>query len=203
MLLDFMRPEVKRIDLQADDEFQFLPGAKPSTTYMVAAEFSDFGAYIWGDVALKAFELLTQGYGVGGTLHAETDEEALGILHQYLGLSLPTLAHIDAIVTLRVTGGRGRDADTVRRINSVSLPIPRKNGLSLATLARLTPNGNDIDIAGEKELQLALAAKLNIKADRIAPEMAEREQFLRRLKDEGKLSRDEVRKGIIEFYKSH
>src|SRR3990172_6701491 len=103
VLLDFMRPEVKRTDLQPDDDFKFLSGARPTTTYMVAAEFSDFGYYIWGDVALKAFELLTQGYGVGGTLHAETDEEALGILHQYLGLSLPTLAHIDSIVTLPVT----------------------------------------------------------------------------------------------------
>ena len=203
VLLDFMRPEVKRVDLRPDDDFRFLPGAKSANTYMVAAEFSDFGMYIWGDVAIRAFELRSQGYGLGGTIHAETDEEVVGILHQYLGLQLPTLAQIDAIVTLRVTGGRGREAEPVRRVNSVSLVIPRKEGLSLATLARLAPNGNDIDIAGDKELQLALSTRLNIKDGIVAAEMKEREQFLRQLKDEGKVSRDEVRKAVIEFYKSH
>ena len=203
MLLDFMRPEIKRIDLQGDDDFSFLKSTKPDNTYLVAAEFSDFGDYVWGDVALKAFELLTQGYGLGGTIHAQTDEEVVGILNEYLGLTWQTLAHIDAIVTLFVARGRSYDAEPIRRINSVSLLIPRKAGLSLATLARLGPNGNDIDIAGEKELQIALSARLDIKDVSVAQEMAEREQFLRRLMDEGKLSRDEVRKAVVEFYKSH
>ena len=204
VLLDFMRPEIKRIELQGDSEdFSFLKSAKPANTYMVAAEFSDFGYYVWGEVAIKAFELLSQGYGLGGTIHARTDEEVVGILNEYLGLPWQTLAHIDAIVTLRVAPGRGYDAEPVRRINSVSLLIPRKAGLSLATLARLSPNGNDFDIAGEKELQIALSARLNIKDASVASEMEERELFLRRLMDEGKLSRDEARKAVIEFYKSH
>jgi len=202
MLLDFMRPEVKRIELQGDDEFRFLPGSKPATTYLVAAEFSDFGYYIWGEVALKAFELLSQGYGLGGTIHARTDEEVVGILNEYLGLTWQTLAHIDAIVTLFVARGRGYDAEPIRRINSVSLLIPRKDGLSLATLARLGPK-DVFDIAGEKELQIALSARLNIKDVNVAEEMKEREQFLQKLMADGKLSRDEVRKAVVEFYKTH
>ena len=203
VMLDFLRPEVKRIDLNGDEEdFSFLKSARPATTYMVAAEFSDWGAYVWGEVALKAFELLTQGYGLGGTIHAQTDEEVIGILHEYLGLDAPTLGRIDAIVTLRVTGGRGYDAEPIRRINSVSLVMPRTKGLSLAVLARPGSNGG-FDIAGEKELQLALSSRLNIKNGSVTAEMEEREQILRKLLDDGKVSRDEVRKAVVEYYKSH
>ena len=203
VLLDFMRPEIKRIDIHGDDEFLFLPDTEPANTYLVAAEFSDFGDYVWGDVAKKAFDLRSQGYGLGGTIHAQTDEEVVGILNEYLGLPWQTLAHIDAIVTLFVARGRDYDAEPIRRINSVSLLIPRKAGLSLATIARLSPNGKDFDIAGEKELQIALSARLNIKDVNIAQEMTEREQVLRGLLDTGKVSRDEVRKAVVEYYKSH
>ena len=204
VLIDFMRPEIKQIELQGDDEdFSFLKSAKPANTYLVAAEFSNHGPYVWGDVAIKAFELLSQGYGLGGTIHARTAEEVIGILNEYLGLDAPTIGHIDVIVTLLVTRGRSYDAEPVRRINSVSLVLPRKDGLSLAILARPVSNGTELEIADQKDLQTALSTKLNIKAGSIAPEMEEREQFLRKLLDSGKVSRDEVRQAVVEFYKAH
>src|SRR3990170_4886255 len=56
VLLDFMRPEIKQIELDTNDDFSFMKKNKPADTYMVAAEFSDYGYYIWGDTAIKAFE---------------------------------------------------------------------------------------------------------------------------------------------------
>ncbi len=201
VLLDFLRPEIKRVELDANDDFSFTKKARQADTYQVAAEFSDYGYYIWGETAVKAFDLLTKGYGLAGTIHAETDEEVVGILHQYLGLTWQTLSHVDLIVTLFVARS-GWEAPIIRRINSVSLLIPRKNGLSLATLARLGPSRNDFDIAENNELQIALGARLGIKTD-VGKEMLEKEIFLRRLMDEGKTSRDEVRKSIVEYYKTH
>lgn len=204
VMLDFLRPEVKQVELQGDyEDFTFLKSARPANTYMVAAEFGSHGIYVWGEVAIKAFELISQGYALGGTIHARTAKEVVEILHRYLGLPMSTIAGIDAIVTLSVTGGRGYNSEPVRRINTVSVVAPHNNGISLVALASLSSKGNGFDIASADDLQAALSAKLNIKNVDIAREMKEKEQFLARLMNEGKLSRDEVRKAVIEFYRSH
>jgi hypothetical protein len=204
VMLDFLRPEVKQIELQGDyEDFSFLKSARPANTYMVAAEFGSHGIYVWGEVAIKAFELISQGYALGGTIHAQTAREVVEILHRYLGLPMSTIARIDAIVTLRVTGGRGYDAEPVRRINTISLITPHEKGLSLEVLASLGSNGSGFDIASAGDLQAALSSKLNIKNINVARDMEERERFLARLTAEGKLSRDEVRKAVIEFCRSH
>jgi energy-coupling factor transporter ATP-binding protein EcfA2 len=203
VLLDFLPPEIKQIYLQGYyEDFSFLQSTRPANTYMVAAEFGGHGAYVWGEVAIKAFDLISQGYALGGTIHARTDKEVVGILHQYLGLPLSTIARIDAIVTLRVTGGRSYDAEPTRRINTVSLVMPREKGLSLEVIASVDSKGNRFDIAGADDLQAVLSRKFNIKNVNVAREMEEKEQLLARLADKGILSRDEVRRAVIEFYRS-
>jgi len=203
MLLDFLNPNIRQIELRGyEEDFGFLKTTKPASTYLVAAEFSDHGYYVWGDIALKAFELLTKGYGLGGTMHAQTPRDVLAILNQYLGLPAETLVHIDAIVTLRVTAGRLYGSEPVRRIHAVTLVMPHEKGIALETLASLKSGGNGFDVADDESLGTALAEKLKLKKGTLARDMKERQRFLEKLQETGRISRDEVRQAIEDFYKS-
>lgn len=204
VLLDFLPPAVKEVHLRGEGEdFGFLEKAVPAETYIVAAEFSDYGDYIWGNTAIRAFELLTEGYGLGGTIHARTADEVVYILHEYLELPLSWLAHLGAIVTLRVTPGRTRMDEPVRRIATVSLVMPGAKDLALQVIASRQQGTDALVFASDRTLQAALSSKFAIGNLRVAPEILVRQQYLERLLKEGKVSRDEVRQAVVEFYTSH
>ncbi|MBI2852254.1 MAG: hypothetical protein HYX84_04020 [Chloroflexi bacterium] len=206
VMLDFLRPEVREVRLRGDDEdFGFLKDSKPEQTYMVAEEFSDhLSEYVWGDVARRVFQLLQQGYAVGGTMHARTAQESLAILHHHLGLPLALLARLEVVVTLSVGYSRGYDAEPVRRIETVSLITSEDGGsLSLEVLAsRSSPENPALDIADDAALRKALGMRFRVEQSSVTSDIEARERFLKRLFNEGRHSRDEVRKGVIEFYRS-
>src|SRR5512139_1533745 len=52
VLLDFLRPEVKRVHMQGEyEDFAFLKDSVPANTYLVAEEFNEYNnfVYVWGD----------------------------------------------------------------------------------------------------------------------------------------------------------
>ena len=203
VLLDFLPPQVKEFRLRGEGEdFGFLKGADPSQSYLVAEEFSDYGDYVWGEVAQRAFELMGEGYALGGTIHARTAREVVLVLNEYLGLPAPTIARLGVIVTLNVTRPRLYGAEPVRRIATVSLITPAKDGLALQTIAAGGQGSDSFVLADDKTLQTALAEKFDVGETSVHDAMQRREQVLQKLKTEGKLSRNEVRKGITDFYNS-
>ena len=203
VLMDFMRPEVKQVQLQGDDEdFSFVKKAKPANTYQVAAEFSNWGMYVWGEVAVRAFELVSKGFGLGGTIHAQSAREVIEILHRYLGLPVGSISAIDFIVTLEVRAGRLYGSEPIRRVDTVTLLLPHEKGLAIDQIVSLASDGNTFEIAGDADLQAVLPAKFGLKKNSIVPDMKAREQILSKLIDDGKTSREEVRKAVIEFYNS-
>jgi type IV secretory pathway ATPase VirB11/archaellum biosynthesis ATPase len=116
VLLDFLPSAVKQVELRGyGEDFGFIEGATPAKTYLIAEEFSDYLDYVWGDTAQRAFQLLEEGYGLGGTIHARTPQEVLYVLNGYLEIPVKTLTRLDAIVMLRTTGETHR----------VGLPGPR------------------------------------------------------------------------------
>jgi hypothetical protein len=204
MLLDFLRPEVKQVQLQGDyEDFSFLKKAAPANTYMVAEEFGNFGIYVWGEVAIKAFDLTAEGYALGGTIHARSAREVVEILRRYLGLPMPKIAGIDVIVILSVMAGRRYTDEPLRRVDTVSLVSPHEKGLALEMIASMSSDGKGFEIANPADLQQALSVKLDFKNTDIARDMKEKEEFLNQLKVEGKTSREQVRKAIVDYYKSH
>jgi energy-coupling factor transporter ATP-binding protein EcfA2 len=201
VLLDFLPPEVKEVHLRGEGEdFAFLDNSVAAQTYMVAAEFSDYGDYIWGETAQRAFVLLAEGFSLGGTIHARTANEVVGILHEYLELPLSLLARLGAIITLRVTPGRSRMEEPVRRIESVSLVMPCGKGLALQALASRQQGTDELAFASDKTLQTAISSKFDMVNIRVAAEILVRQQYLERLLNDGKVSRDEVRQAVVEFY---
>ena len=204
VMLDFLRPEVNRIELQGNyEDFAFLKTAKPVNSYLVAEEFSNWGMYVWGETAVRAFDLRSKGFALGGTIHALTARDVVEIFHRYLGLKVAALTEIDAIVTLSVTASRLYNVEPVRRINAVTLVLPHEKGIALDEIVSLGTDGNSFDMPDEADLQTALAAKFGLKKGYVVAEMKGREKLLEGLLDEGKISRDEVREAVVGFYRSN
>jgi hypothetical protein len=202
MLLDFLRPEIKEVRLSGyEEDFGFLAASEPPNTYIVAEEFSDYGDYVWGETAQKAFDLMKEGYGLGGTIHARTAREVAYILNQYLELPIETIARLDAIVTLGVAGRRGYEP--VRRIDSVSLFVPVGDKTGIQTIASNELGGGTFAIVDDKTLQAALAKRFSPGKVTVWRAMTERELFLSKMLSAGKTERNAVREGILEFYASN
>jgi hypothetical protein len=203
-ILDFLDPNVSLVELHGGEEdFEFTKTSPPSKTYLVAEEFNYHLDYVWGDAAQKAFELISEGYGLGGTLHARTPREAILVLHNYFNLPVPLIASLDVIVVLNVMRGWRRGIELERRIESISLVSPAKDSIALQIVASREMGSDTFILADENALQTALAKKFDIGQTRIAREIEIRQHFLARLLLEGKISRDEVRRAITSFYQSH
>ena len=136
VMLDFLPPSVNQITLNGSDEdFGFLKDAEAPRTYMIAEEFSEYMDYVWGEAAQRAFQLLTEGYGLGGTIHARTAKEALLVLHEYLEVPVEALSALGAVVMIRATPGRLYGSQPVRRVESVSLVLPHEKGIAIQPIA--------------------------------------------------------------------
>lgn len=201
VVMDFLPPQIRQVRLRGyGEDFSFVQTGTPSDTYIVAEEFSDYGDYIWGDTAVRAFQLLQQGYSLGGTIHARTAKEVVYILNQYLGLPASLIGHIGAVVTLRVTRGSGYDAEPTRRVDAVSLITAEQKGIAIETIASGEMGGDAFILAGEKALERSLSAKFGLDKIDVRAELAKRRQLLEELREQGKISRDEVRRAVVEFY---
>jgi hypothetical protein len=201
VLRDFLPPEMKEVELRGyGEDFSFLETTTPAQTYMIAEEFSEYMDYIWGDTAQRAFQLLAEGYGLGGTIHARTPQEVLYVLNGYLEIPVKTLTRLDAIVILRATPGRLYGSEPLRRIESVSLVFSHEDGIAIQTIASREMGKDAFVLADEKALQAGLTAKFGTGRIDVAAEMKVREQLLAKLLKEGRISREEVRGAIVEFY---
>jgi hypothetical protein len=125
-LLDLMPPDTRRVYLRGHYEtfdFTLEPGADPHKTYVLANEMSDhLAVYLWGSRVYKMFELITQGYAIGSTMHAETVNDVIAILDSE-PLSVPAdwIARLTLVVNLYVSSTYG---SAVRRFNTVHMLGP-------------------------------------------------------------------------------
>ncbi len=202
VLLDFLKPDVKQVRMQGEyEDFAFLKDSVPAKTYLVAEEFSEYNnfVYVWGDAGRKAFELLTEGYGLGGTAHARSAREAVYILHDYLEVPVEHLAELDAIVVIRPVAGRVY-GNVLRRVESVSLLSAAENGLSLEVIAGRDKTGDKLIIGDDAQLQTALSARFNLGEKPASVQIDERSRFLGKLLAEGHTSAAEVRHAVVGWY---
>ena len=203
-LLDFLPPGIKRFSLRGYSEtFDFTDRYTPDNTYLVTEEISNHQyEYLWGPQVVKAFELLSKGYGLGGTIHARNVREVAYILHGYLNVPLPLIARLGAVVTLQATQGRLYDDEPIRRIDTVSIISMDDKDLIAQTLAARESFDGEFVYPSEKALQEALSRKFGVKYEHVLSEVTRRETFLRELSDNSTRSREEVKKSISDYYKS-
>jgi hypothetical protein len=204
VMLDFLHPAIKEIRMQGlFEDFSFLKDSKPSDSYLVAEEFSgDRLEYMWGEQAQKAFNLMSEGFSIAGTIHAQTARETIYLLNEYLGLPAETIGRLGAILTIKATRGRDRYSEPIRRIDSVSLLFPHENSISIQMIVTRELGTDRLVFTAKKEMQDALRRKFAFDQTSVETEIDLRGRLLARLLTEGKTSRDQVRTAIVEFYAS-
>jgi hypothetical protein len=202
-LLDFLPPEIEKVFLRGyEEDFKSLGNARPENTYLITEEISNHSyEYLWGYQVVKAFELLSKGYALGGTIHAHNIRETAYILNA-LGVPLPQIASLGAVITLQVNRGKYRDDELVRYVDSVSTVSLTKDGLVAQTLASRHLPGEKFVYPAEQMLHNVLFNKFAVKYGSITYEIESRGNFLSGLRDKGICSREEVKKAISEYYQS-
>ena len=201
-LLDLLPPDMKRIYLYGDyHDFSFVKTAVPSETYMVAEEFNTHLNYVWGQTAITAFTLLQEGYSMGGTMHARTPQEVVYLFHKYLGLSLPLISRIDAVVNINVTWDRDYRSEPLRQIESVGLLLPGdEESMSLGVVAVREEGEKNLRYADSTQLHRLFSEKYNVDIPDMEKEITNRKQYLEQLMIDMRTSHDEVREAIVNFY---
>jgi hypothetical protein len=134
--LDFVAPDTRIVELAGVNEtFDWLPQAselgwpgiarrattthgttdggptRPETTLLLVPEFSDhLPVYTWGEAARIAVRAASIGYGLAGTIHADSLDEVFAELSAPpVGLADDELSHLGVVLILRrISGGMRR-----------------------------------------------------------------------------------------------
>jgi len=202
-MLDFLRPEIEQVSLRGyEEDFKSLGTEKPENTYLTTEEISSHSyEYLWGYQVVKAFELLPKGYAIGTTTHARNLKEVAYVLNA-LGVPLPLIASLGAVITLQVTHGKYYDDEPVRYVDSVSTLALTKEGLVAHILARRHLPDEKFTYLPEMDLHNILFNKFGVKYESITSEIETRGQLLNQLQDKGIFTREELKKAISEYYRS-
>lgn len=202
-LLDFLRPEIKQVSLHGYyEDFKSLYNEKPESTYLVTEEISSHSyEYLWGYQVVKAFQLLSKGYAIGGTIHARNVREVAYVLNA-LRVPLPQIASLGAVVTLQVTRGRFFDDEPIRYVDTVSTVNMTEDGLIAQVLASRRVADEKFTFASEQLLHDVFSNKFHINYNSVSSEIEVRGQYLKQLNEKGISSREELRKEIMQYYLS-
>jgi hypothetical protein len=203
-LLDFLHPGIEQVTLRGyEEDFKSLGNEKPENTYLITEEISNHSyEYLWGYQVVKAFELVSKGYALGGTIHARNIREVAYVLN---ALRVPSqqIAKLGVIITLQVTRGRSYDDELIRYVDTVSTVNITRDGLVAQILASRQSPGEKYIYTPEELLQDTLTKKFPIKCSSVSSEMEIRGHYLSQLQHKGISSREEIRKEIAEYYLSH
>lgn len=199
-LLDLLPPQVQLIPLRGDADLKNIERRLPTKTYLVAEEFSSHGyEYIWGYPAIRAFELMSHGHGLGGTIHASSPREIVNCLRGELGLPFHIIAQLGLLINLRVTADDSANAAPLRRVEGVHLLLPAKTGVVIQPLVVLTPQGG-FNYAPAAILREAIAGKFGIKPALVLAEITKRTQWLNNLHAQAGSAIATVRQAVADYY---
>lgn len=101
-LLQFLPSEVTLAytsGVYEDFAFTRLAQGAPDSTYVLCNEISDHQPfYMWGRVARKYLLLASQGYRIGTTMHADTIDDVIYLLHNELRISSEAICHLGLVL---------------------------------------------------------------------------------------------------------
>jgi hypothetical protein len=182
------------------ETFDLPPPTDSHPTYLMVNEMSDhLPVYSWGPYVTRIFELLKESYSLCTTLHADTAEEVIELLAVEVGVPREHLAQLTFVVPLAVAQ---RDGRTLRRVREVALLGPGEGGLKVRRIATWDEKRDDFSVLDDEDGRAALADRLNLDADALDRELAQREAFLRRLVAEGVSSMEGVQEAVDAFRQS-
>jgi hypothetical protein len=192
----------------------------PDRGFLLINELSDhLPIYVWGPNARAALHLAGSGYGFGGTMHADSLDEALACLRDELGVADADLGGLTVYLqysAYRTPAGMYRRVEEAwhLRLNEdgVLAPLrlaaleggrsPRLTGAQrLPVPPILATDGGRRGRALEHDSSAysALAASLGISALALEDELAQRAAFLESLADRGICSPPDVARAVPDY----
>lgn len=197
-LLAFTRPETVAYFTRGWGEtYELPPPSDDHATYLMINEMSDhLPVYSWGPYVVRAFELLTEGYSLCTTVHADTVEEVIEQLEVDLGVPREHLAELTFVIPLAIEHHNG---GSLRRVLDVGLFGADDDGLTVRRIATWDSRSDAFSVLETTDERAALAGRLGIAVDLFDGELAQREEFLERLVAGGVNSIDAVQQAVAEF----
>jgi hypothetical protein len=187
-------------------DFAWTDEVGPDRGFMLINEMSDhLPIYVWGPNALGALQLAGSGYGLGGTMHADTLGEALGALRRELGATDADLAGMTVYLQFsayRTPSGMYRRCEEAWHLrtdaNGNLAPVrlatieggrsPSLTGAQRYPVPPTLPNDGGRaarPLNHDPEAYAVLAGSLGLSAGDLEEELASRAEFLARLSERG------------------
>ncbi len=196
-VLDLAPPRYTMLQTRGrDEDFSFLNGADPESTYILVPELSDHTpAYLWGDPLRTLFDLLGKGYSLGATMHSDDPQDVVRQLTA-APVSVPSgdLHRIELVVNILLTYG---ERDMVRRVNRVTLLKP---GPEYITLAKKTSEDGELSVLTAESAREAIAQRAGVTD--LDAALAERRAIIDGWVADAPDSADELRELVVAFYES-
>jgi hypothetical protein len=219
-LLDFVPPETQIVQLAgAGETFEWLPQAsdlgwpglarrsreadpiRPDTTLLLASEFSDhLPAYTWGEGARLAVRAASIGYGLAGTIHADSLDAVLGTLRERpVNLTDDELSHLGLVLVLRRVAGDRRRVVAAHYVRPVSRDMHgHVQRLGPAVLVTWDPATDTFEHFGWGVVP-ELAVRVGRRAGDFELEAGARQAFLDELAEAGVADVERVQAAVARF----
>jgi len=123
------------------------------------------------------------------------------LFHKYLGLSLPLISHIDAVININVIWDKDYRSEPLRRVESVGLLLPGdEETISLGVVALREDGEENLKITNSVQLRRLFSEKYNVDIPDMEKEITVREKYLEQLMIDMRISHREVKESVHEFY---
>ena len=182
------------------ETFDLPPPSADHPTYLMVNEISDhLPVYSWGPYVVRIFELLTEGYSLCTTVHADEVEEVIEQLEVDIGVKREHLAQLTFVVPLAIVH---RDGGTLHRVRDVGLLGPGDGGLTVQRIARWDERSDSFSVLESDDERAALSRRLGLDGTEIEAELSRREAFVQSLVDDEYSSIPAVQEAVDSFRRS-
>ncbi len=179
------------------ETFDLPPPSDDYPTYILVNEISDhLPVYSWGPYVVECFRLLSEGYSLLSTLHAETVEEVIDQLVEDNDAAPEHVAKLTFVAPMVV---ENREGGTLRRVRDIGLLSHDGAGIEIERLATWDAKADTFSVLEEESSRQTLAVRLGLELEDFESSLAEREVFLQRLLDEGVSDIPAVEQAVEEF----
>ena len=196
-LMSFTLPDTLVYFTRGQGETFALPPVSPEyATYLLVNEMSDhIPVYTWDDHARKTFELLSQGYRLGTTMHADTVDGVLAQLEKDLAIPKSHVAHLTFIVPMFI----GRRQGIIRRITEVAMLEPDGDGHRVSRAAEWTQDDDSFRLFPQRGVREAFAQWAELTPDELDDAISDRQRVLEGLIKAGATSIPAVNETILAY----